>query len=462
MAQVITPQLKFIEMRALWRRALLLLPVLLAVAGAWYTLRWAVGNTIATTPELAADIERARAAVRLAPSDPQAHFTLGVRSREFLLPHELPKALQEYEQAVSLSPSDFRLWMDLGRAREQADDYAGGERALRRAVDLAPFYAAPRWSLGNLLLREGRLDEAFQELRRASDADPSLRPQVFNLASRMYNGSVGEIMTRAGDSAPARAQLIQYLINLERVDDAFKLWKGLSTEERGQQRDAGEALMRTLFAAKRFSSVLEVYRDLTPTAGANVGHVSNGSFEQAIGAPGTNLFDWQVASVMQAQIHLDAKNSHHGERSLRIIFNAPSAIDFRNVSQFVVVEPSTRYQLQFFIRTVDLKTASTLVTEIVDAADPSRLLAASEPIPDGRNEWQPMTVDFTTSPQTNAVTLRLNRAPCVTGACPIFGKVWYDNFDLQRIGSSDRNTTDARPRSGASRRGNDAAPSGNR
>lgn len=290
-------------------------------------------------------------------------------------------------------------------------------------------------------MREGRLDEAFQELRRAGEADPSLRPQIFNLASRMYNASVGEIMAKAGDSAPARAQLIQYLINLKRVDDAFQLWASLNPDERGRQREAGEALMRTLFAAKRFRSVLDVYRDLT-SANVSAGRVSNNSFEQDIEAQGVDVFGWQVASVLQAQVHLDAKNSYHGERSLRIIFDAPSAVDFRNVSQFIVVEPATRYRLQFFIRTVDLKTASTLVTEIVDAADPSRLLASSDPIPDGRNEWQPMTVDFTTSPRTTAITLRLNRAPCVTGVCPIFGKVWYDYFDLQRVGSD---SSGARP-----------------
>ena len=458
MAQVTSPQLKFIEMRSLWRRALLLVPIVLAAGCAWYTLRWAVGNTIATTPELASNVELARAAVRLAPADPQTHFTLGVRSREMLLPEDLPQALQEYEQAVRLSPNDFRLWMDLGRAREQAGDAAGGEKALRRATELAPFYADPRWFLGNLLLREGRLDEAFRELRRAGDADPSLRPQIFNLASRMYSANVSEIMARAGDSAQARAQLIQYLINLKRIDDAFQLWSSLSPDERGKQREAGEALIRTLFAAGRFRSVLDVYRDLTPTAGAGVGRISNGSFEQDVDAQGMDLFGWQVASVLQAQIHLDAKNSYHGERSLRIIFDAPSAIDFRNVSQLIMGEPATRYRLQFFIRTVDLKTASTLVTEIVDAADPSRLLASSEPIPDGRNEWQPMTVDFTTSPQTSAITLRLNRAPCVTAVCPIFGKVWYDNFDLQRVGSS--NGSGARPHSSA--RGSDnAAASGN-
>ncbi|MBA3442675.1 MAG: hypothetical protein H0T92_22705 [Pyrinomonadaceae bacterium] len=443
MSQVESPQLKFIEMRAFWRRTLLIVPIMLAAMCAWYTLRWAVGNTIATTPELASNIERARAAVRLAPNDPQTHFTLGVRSREMLLPEDLPLALREYEWAVSLSPHDFRLWMDMGRAREQAGDAAGGERALRRAAELAPFYADPRWFLGNLLLREGRLDESFQELRRAGDADPSLRPQIFNLASRMYNGNVSEIMARAGDSAQARAQLIQHLINLQRVDDALRLWASLNPDERGKQREAGEALMSTLFAAKRFRSVLDVYRDVTPT-NVDVGRVSNNSFEQDIDGQGTDLFGWQVVSVLQAQIHLDAKNSYHGERSLRIIFDAPSAVDFRNISQFIVVEPSTRYRLQFFIRTVDLKTASTLVTEIVDAANPSRLLAASDSLPDGRNEWQPMTVDFTTPSQTSAITLRLNRAPCVTGVCPIFGKVWYDNFDLQRLGSD---SSGARPSS---------------
>ena len=63
---------------------------------------------------------------------------------------------------------------------EQEGNIAESETALRRAVALAPAYSFPHWYLGNLLLRNNRFDEAFPELRTATEADNELRPQLFN------------------------------------------------------------------------------------------------------------------------------------------------------------------------------------------------------------------------------------------------------------------------------------------
>ena len=120
-----------------------------------------------------------------------------------LLPGDLEDAARHYEEAVRLSPNDYRFWLDLGLTREELGDRAGGEKALRRAVELAPFYANPHWYLGNLLLRAGRGDEAFAELRRAAEADAKLRPQLFNAAWTVYGQNVDEIKKVVGDSAAA-------------------------------------------------------------------------------------------------------------------------------------------------------------------------------------------------------------------------------------------------------------------
>ncbi|MGH9901694.1 MAG: hypothetical protein ACRD68_07760, partial [Pyrinomonadaceae bacterium] len=126
-----------------------------------------------------------------------------------------------------------------------------------------------------------------------------------------------------------------------------------------------------------------------------------------------------------------------GQRSLRIVFNAPSALGFDNVSQLVPVEPQARYRLEFWVRTQGLKSASTLVTTVSDSAEPARPLATSSAVPPGTNDWQQVGFEFTTLAKTEAVTVRINRAPCAEDMCPIFGLVWYDNFNLQRIAAAD-------------------------
>ncbi len=430
-----------IEVRALWRRGLLLVPLFVALVCLWYVARWCLGDTMAEwLPEEGA----ARAAVRLAPADPQAHFTLARLAERSFEPEQLVVAVKEYEQAATLSPNDYRLWFQLGRARGLVGDDAGSERALRRAVELAPNYPEPRWYLGNLLLRAGRTDESFVELRRAGEADAiKFRPQVFDLAWHVFRADVAAVLSVVGDSAETRAGLAAYLLKQQRLDDALRLWSALTPAQQQEQRATGEQIVQTLIAAKRYRATLAVQRDLlgqrqggqsTSELVPDVGQLLNGGFEAPVGPPGKSWYDWQVTPVAQVQLNLDEHVKHSAARSLRLVFNATSALDFHHVAQLVVVAPQQRYNLSYFVRTEELKSASTLLTQLVDAADQAHVLVASAPLANGASDWQQVTLDFTTGAQTEAIVVRLVRAPCAEAVCPLFGKVWYDDFNLQSFG----------------------------
>src|SRR2546423_7405020 len=115
-------QITTLDVRAPWRRILLLVPVVVALACVWYVARWCLGNTMAEwLPEEGA----ARAAARLAPADPQTHFTLARLAERSFEPEQLAAAVKEYEQAAALSPNDYRLWVEVGRVRGLAGDDAG-------------------------------------------------------------------------------------------------------------------------------------------------------------------------------------------------------------------------------------------------------------------------------------------------------------------------------------------------
>ncbi|MGH9900932.1 MAG: tetratricopeptide repeat protein, partial [Pyrinomonadaceae bacterium] len=299
-------QLKLINLDATWRRLLLVIPVALALTGLWFVARWSLGNTFAVYPP---DAETVRAAERLAPDDPQVHFTLAVLAKKSFSPGELEESLRRYERAAGLSPNDYRLWMELGRVRGQAGDAAGGERALRRAAELAPHYALPRWYLGNLLLRAGRTDEAFATLREAARFDPGLQPQIIALAWNVYGGEIGRVAAAVGNTVAARAQLAEHLVKQNRIDDALRVWSSLENAGQQEQHAAGERLMGALFAVKRFHAGLDVYRDIAPGAaeGPSVGRVTNGDFEGEVGVGGKQPFNWNVRPVAQAQMGIDPR-----------------------------------------------------------------------------------------------------------------------------------------------------------
>jgi len=422
-----------IDLRAPARRALVILPALLAILSAWFVAHWYVGNTVAEyAPENPASAtELARLATRWAPGDPFAHWTLGaLEEREFSATN-LADAVHEYEIAVTLSPNDYRYWMELGRALEASSDNAGGERALGRAVELAPAYSAPRWYFGNLLLREGKVDEAFRQLARASETDPQIRLQVFNLAGQVFGDDVEAIANAACPSVAMRVQLAIYLAGRQKFPEAMRIWSG--TQNRNKERELAEELKKQLIDAKQFQNALVVMREFEPDAG-NLPvpeQFINGGFEAGTTLTSSDSFGWSIASGSPAQMSIDAQ-AHSGHNSLRIVFRAPNKLDLIQVSQAIVVAPDTQYHFECWARTNDLNTGRPPLIAILSATD-SVTLASSPPLPTGTNDWQRIALDFKTKPKSDGVIVKLTRQPCDDASvCPIFGTVWYDDFNLQR------------------------------
>src|SRR5256714_148529 len=431
-------QVALISVRPVWARVPLALLAVLALAASWYGVRWGIGYTMAEAAPLSyandptAAFESAEAAARLAPRDPLAHLTLARLHRVTFDPAEFPLALQEYDEAAALAPNDYLIWTEVGRARADAGDLEGGVAALSRAVELAPAYAEQRWHLGNALLRAGRDDEAFAELRRAADTDSEKsRPQVFTLAWQVYGPDMARVIDAVGKSPAARAQLVGVLAGRGRLDDALKVWSGLRDEEKRGQSWAGDRLARALYGQGQYHRALQVLAESGASESPAPEKISNAGFESDIGQAGTQLFEWQVTQSPGSQVVVDARAAHTGRRSLRVLFNAAADAEFHNVSQLVAVEPSTRYRLTYFVRTEELRGAATLVAMAADASSPDTALASSALVPSGTNDWQQVSFEFNTGPKTEAALVRLVRAGCPEGACPIYGKIWYDDFDLQ-------------------------------
>jgi tetratricopeptide (TPR) repeat protein len=434
---VASDQLKLIDAGGALVRAGLILITALAFFGSWRALRWYSGSEVAlAAPQLSQDaLDAAQTATRLSPSDPLAHWSLASIVQRGVTPADLQSSIVEYQKAVSLSPRDFRLWTDLGRALEQAGDWAASEKALRRAVELAPYYSWPRWHLGNFLLRRGRYDEGLAELRKVAEADPTKRGAVFDLAWMIYGGDIKAVRGALGDSPAVRAEFIGYLLGRGRLEEALQIWSGFNAEQKKEYAETGKTLISNLITAKRFRAALNFSRDITGEKGApEVGKISNGSFETAVEQGGAGLFDWHVPNIAQARPALDPANAHDGKLSLRMTFNATTPLDF-SITQLVALEPATNYRLTFYVRTNGLKSAATLLVKVLNAAD-GKLLAESAPVAPGKNEWQQVSVDFKMPPDVDGISLSISRAPCTGegGVCPIFGTVWYDDFNLELIG----------------------------
>lgn len=424
-----------IDANGLLVRAVMVLTLVLALLASWFVVRWYLGNTLAEYSDADDNgVETVRQAVSWAPSDPLTHWRLGAVSQRQLLPDQLHHAVEEYEKAVSLSPNDYRFWMSLGTALEQWGEVERGEKALRRATELAPSYAYPRWYLGNLLLRRGRYDQAFAELRRAAAADPELRSQLLNLAWAINNKNLDSFVEAVGNSANDRAELASYLVGRQKFEDGILLWQRLNEAEKRANRTHGDAIVAALVAASRFHQAAEVANDLVPAAAYRTGESKfvDGGFEDDLIPQTGSVFGWQVKSVLQAQVGIDPNRGHDSTRSLRIVFQVPSRLESISVSQLVPVKPDTEYDFECYVRSQDLQSASTPRIEIADAAD-GKGVAGSEQASARTTDWQQIALSFKTGAKTEAVTVKIVRTTCGEDpVCPIFGSVWYDDFNLKR------------------------------
>jgi hypothetical protein len=98
----------------------------------------------------------------------------------------------------------------------------------------------------------------------------------------------------------------------------------------------------------------------------------------------------------------------------------------------VVVQPGAQYRLECYVRVGDLVSSSTPAVQVTDAVDGS-VLGTSSPAPSGTSAWQQITLDFATNPKHDGITVGFYRAPCADGQiCPIFGTIWYDDFNIKR------------------------------
>lgn len=371
---------------------------------------------------------------QLTPYDPEAHRARGVAQLSLNQPAE---AAKEYAHAIELRPRHYLLWMDLGRARDQADDVLGAIQALQMAVRLAPYFAQPRWQLANVLFRAERYEEAFPELRRAIAGDPTLLPLSMELA---WAGSRGdtEKFKQMIDPSNASQRLIvgRFLAKHGKAREAVELFHSTGGIAEADQK----ALVKELIATREFMSAYEVWASgraglkLTDNGMATV---TDGGFENkiALDDPG---FGWQVNNgVPTFKVALETSIKNEGSRSLRLEWNGESNPSSQLVTQFVLVQPNTSYRLSFDAMAKGVVSGGLPIVVVSDASSPEyKVIGESALVTEGERDWNDYKVEFKTGEKTEAILICLQRKPCPSGPCPIFGRVWLDSFRLVNSTSS--------------------------
>lgn len=333
-------------------------------------------------------------AARLSPSDAETH-----RARAAVLSRQqkYAEAVKSLETASSLRYRDDLLWLELGNAREEVGDTNGALAAFDQAMRWAPYYAHVHWQRGNLLLRMGRTDEAFAELRQAAAANRNYRPNLIDLAWGISRGDVErtkDLIEIKNDRE--RLDLVTYLANKRSFRAAYAVWS----------------------------------KDV------NASTVFNAGFEEPLVLDGLEIGGWVVSNDRgRNKLAIDVSEKFAGTRSLQVTLDGNWNPGTPLLSQTVLVEPSKTYRVSFNVRTKDLVTGGPPMLTVNDAMN-NQLLGKSESFP-STTSWLTLNFEFTTLATSEAAVIRLQRNNCEPSPCPIFGVVWLDDIAIQSRDSAD-------------------------
>lgn len=400
----------------------------------WFAVRWQIGNMLAEVTrsnDQGADLI-ADAAIALAPSDPGAYWLGGNVKRGFFDPESIDASVTYFRRGASVAPNNYRAWTELGRSNEHAGNIDAAALAFARAVELAPEYAIPHWQYGNFLLRQGRMEDAARELRLAAEYNTPYREQVFGIAWNVLGNDPRVVDQFVSEKPDVKISLASFYANRGRPDDAINAWNEVPEDLKVRYRYVAERIGRELFDKRSYRGALEFYRQAGIDSAGRVEAVTNGGFETPVAltdrAPG---FDWGVYRTDgKVEAVRDPRTRRSGTSSFRFTFRGYTNPQLNNLQQAVVVIPSQRYRLTFWVRTEELRSASMPFIEILNGD--ATLAAVSGPLPSGTNDWQQISVEFKVLETSEALFIRTAREPC-PGECPAVGVLWLDDFELTRL-----------------------------
>lgn len=369
----------------------------------------------------------AEQAAEMAPRDPETHRA---RAATLAISQALPESAA-MERAIALRPADYSLWVDLGLIRDQMGNTAGALAAFDEAVKRAPFYALPRWQRGNLLLRLGQYDSAFNDLNQAALSNPELLPGFVDLAWNLSGGDpkVVQQMVRINSKAAHMAMARVFSSHTKPEAAIFEFQAAGSTDD-----DTRRNFINQLLVKKSFAAAYQLWSGTygVTTTGNQPHQIFDGGFEAALSFDEEG-FNWRIPRRLQAAtVSLDSSQPHTGSKNLRIEFAGDSNPGADLVAQLLLVEPARHYKINFAARSQEVVSGGLPVITVTDAGD-SKRLGQSPPLWKGTTNWNVISFEFTAQPATNAVVLSVQRQGCSASPCPIFGVISLDSFSIEQL-----------------------------
>jgi superkiller protein 3 len=222
-------------------------------------------------------IQRAKALVGAAPTDPGAHFTLGLAQSD----QDIEGAIASFRRVLELSPRHALARYNLALVLRRADRLADASAELKRSIDIEPS-AESYYLLGVISWHQGDLERAVQALKSAVEVQPRYAEAFESLgavlkARRDWKGSIAalrraielrpdapaahytlaQVLQQSGNHAAARSSLdeAERLRSRAAAQHEALVWTavGVQKREAGDLPGARDALNRAVAADETYA-----------------------------------------------------------------------------------------------------------------------------------------------------------------------------------------------------------------
>jgi tetratricopeptide (TPR) repeat protein len=368
----------------------------------------------------------------LLPGDADAWDRLGRFYQLDFTDSDMSRALVNYQTAVQKNPLSAHYWMDLASAYEATGDDARAQEAFGRAKAVYPASAEVAFHYGNFLLREQKYPEAYDELRRAVQADRTLLPLVISRAWRA-NGDINQLLDHVVPAdVDAYSQALDFFGSAHDADPALAVWRRLLEFGRFVPLARTFPLLEELIREDRADDARRVWREALAAAAlphmepARGSLIWDGDFQEEFSNGGLG---WRWNGIPGALIDFDSQAAPNDSRAVRLDFSGGNNVSLSGPFEFVPVEANRGYHFHAYMRTEQITTESGPRFSITDPNHPNALNILTENFT-GTRPWTAVEADLSTGPETHFLLVRLVRDPSRLFDNKLSGTAWIADVSL--------------------------------
>ena len=383
-----------------------------------------------------AGLETAQAterAARLEPTDPRNWYLLGRYWQFNLEEPDAARAIRYYLSALSLNPASWETWLDLAAAYESEANLVAARDAFLRAKKAYPLSPEVSWRYGNFLLRQGELETAFTEMRRAVEVDPGRAAEAFSRSLRAGSSIETALDRVLPPNSEAYIDVIWDQTTDGHTGNALKVWDRLVAIHPRVPLGDVSSLVLALRNSKQITDARRVWDQAVVAAGmaelqGPPGSVLwDGGFESGISGVG---YSWLFPEGLRnVQISIDAQEKHSGTHSLRLIFDGKSIVTSTDVCHYVPVSPLTSYRFSAWLRTRAITTDQGIRFQLRSLGTQDSSVAVTPEL-HGTEPWTRIEIPWSSGKDVQEVQVCLVRFLSDQLENKIKGTTWVDDVAL--------------------------------